>query len=91
MSRIDFDTRTEVLGRLHRLESNTYYEITHLIVNRRTGQRATVTIAGKPAALIEQAQTVYDDGWGFAEKLELTRRDTTPRLALGANRTRFGY
>jgi hypothetical protein len=86
-----FDTRTEALGRLNALEPSQYYEITYKIEERRTGRRAAVTIAGRPAALIEQVQVVYDDGWAFAEKLELTRRNTTPRLALGANRTRFGY
>ena len=86
-----FNTRTEALGRLNALEPSQYYEITYKIEERRTGRRAAVTIAGVPAQLIEQMQVVYDDGWAIAGTIELTRRNTTARIPMGANRTRFGY
>lgn len=92
-----FMTRTEIRKAIERLPER-YYKITYAIEERRTGQRAAVEVAGTPNELLTQMNAVYDDGFAVATNalggpriLDFGRRNTTKRIALGANRTSYGY
>lgn len=90
-----FSTETEMRHVLEALPERQYYEITYMIEERRTGRRAAVTLAGRSDDLLRQMHIVYQDGWAMDltehKLLNFTRRNTERRVALGANRTQFGY
>lgn len=88
-----FRTETEMRHAFKALP-DIYSEATYPIVERRTGRRAAVTLAGRPREMLEQLAVVYQDGWGIIAGpglLDFTRRDTMARSAIGMNRTRYGY
>ena len=88
-----FNTETEMRRSINTLDAHQHFEITCPIVERATGRRAAVTLAGERSELLEQLHVVYEDGWAAVHGAiyDFTRRNTTPRIPMGANRTRFGY
>jgi len=92
-----FITRTEIRKAIERLPDR-YYEITYAIEERRTGQRAAVEVVGTPDELRRQIDAVYADGFavtanalGHPRIIAFGRRNTTRRVAAGANRTSYGF
>lgn len=92
-----FMTQTEIRKAIQRLPDQ-FYAITYAIEERRTGRPAAVEVVGTPNELLTQMNAVYDDGFavtanalGHPRIIEFNRRDATRRVALGANRTSYGY
>jgi len=86
-----FYTETEVRKQLNKLPQNVYSELTFNIEERRTGRRAAVTVAGVRLDVQTQMHAVYNDGWGVTSLVSFTPRNTSQRMPVGANQTRFGY